>query len=284
MRSAARNRLVDRAFRWVGLLATLVSLLLLALFLADILHAGVGRLSWAFLRGLPSRFPERAGIYAALLGTVWIGAITALVAVPVGLAAAVYLEEYGAKSRWAALVEINISNLAGVPSIIYGLLGLEVFVRFAHLGASVLAAGCTLALLILPILIVTTREALKAVPRTLREASYALGATRWQTTWYQVLPAASGGILTGLILALARAVGETAPLVVIGVLAYVPFAPAGPLDEFSALPVQIFNWIARPQKAFGADAAAAIIVLLIITFGLNGGAIYLRQRWRQRLP
>ena len=284
MSSAARNRFFDHAFRVVGLLATGVSLLLLALFLVDILHAGLGRLSWAFLRGLPSRFPERAGIYPALLGTVWIGAITALVAVPLGLAAAVYLEEYGAKSRWAALVEINISNLAGVPSIIYGLLGLEVFVRFWHLGASVLAAGCTLALLILPILIVTTREALKAVPHTLREASYALGATRWQTTWHQVLPAASGGILTGLILALARAVGETAPLVVIGVLAYVPFAPAGPLDEFSALPVQVFNWIARPQKAFGATAAAAIIVLLLITFALNGGAIYLRQRWRQRLP
>lgn len=184
---------------------------------------------------------------------------------------------------WTALVEINNSNLTGVPSIIYGLLGLEVFMRFWHLRASVLAAGCTLALLILPILIVNTREALKAVPYTLREASYALGPTRWQTTWYQVLPAAAGGILTGLILALARAVGKTEPLVVIDVLAYVPFAPTGPLDEFSDLPMLIFNWIARPQEAFGADAAAAIIVLLVITFGLRGGAIYLRQRWRQRL-
>lgn len=266
-----------------GLLATLVSLLLLAGFLVNILHAGLGRLSWAFLGGLPSRFPARAGIYTALLGTVWIGAITALVAVPLGIAAGVYLEEYGAKSRWAALVEINITNLAGVPSIIYGLLGLEVFVRLGRLGPSVLAAGCTLALLILPLLIATTREALRAVPRPLREASYALGATRWQTTWHQVLPAAGGGILTGLIPALARAVGETAPLVVIGVLAYVPFAPASPLDEFSALPVQIFNWIDRPQKAFGANAAAAIIVLMGITFALNGGAIYLRNRWRQRV-
>ncbi|GAB3879092.1 phosphate ABC transporter permease PstA [Hymenobacter segetis] len=284
MTSTTRNRLLDRGFRVVGVLATGAGLLLLALFLLDIVHAGAGRLSGPFLRGLPSRFPERAGIYTALLGTTWIIVLTALLAVPVGIAAGVYLEEYGHKGRWAALLEVNITNLAGVPSVIYGLLGLEVFVRFLRLGSSVLAAGSTLALLILPILIVTTREALKAVPRTLREASFALGATRWQTIWHQVLPAAAGGIFTGLILALARAVGETAPLLVIGVLAYVPFAPASPLDEFSALPVQIFNWISRPQKAFGANAAAAIIVLLLITFSLNGAAIYLRYRWRQRLP
>ncbi|MBF9239331.1 phosphate ABC transporter permease PstA [Hymenobacter sp. BT683] len=284
MNSMARNRLADRIFRVVGLLATLLGLLLLAIFLWGLLRTGLGRLSGQFLSSLPSRFPERAGIYTALLGTVWIMVLTALLAVPLGVAAGVYLEEYGRKRRWAALLEINITNLAGVPSVIYGLLGLEVFVRFLRLGSSVLAAASTLALLILPILIVATREAIRAVPRSLREASLALGATRWQTIWYQVLPASAGGILTGIILALSRAVGETAPLLVIGVLAYVPFAPSQPLDEFSALPVQIFNWISRPQHEFGVNAAAAIIVLLVITFGLNGVAIYLRNRWRQQLP
>lgn len=284
MSNMTRNRLFDRAFRVVGLLATLLGLLLLAVFLLDILRTGLGRLDWQFLTNLPSRFPARAGIYTALLGTVWIMVLTALIAVPVGLAAGVYLEEYGRKSRWSALLEINITNLAGVPSVIYGLLGLNIFVRFLRMGSSVLAASCTLALLILPILIVATREAIRAVPKTLREASFALGATRWQTIWYQVLPASMGGILTGIILALSRAVGETAPLLVLGVLAYVPFAPKSPLDEFSALPVQIFNWISRPQQAFGLNAAAAIIVLLLITFGLNGLAIFLRNRWRRHLP
>ncbi|GAB2467394.1 phosphate transport system permease protein PstA [Hymenobacter qilianensis] len=284
MSNMTRNRLLDGAFRAVGLLATLLGLLLLAVFLLDILRTGLSRLSWQFLSALPSRFPERAGIYTALLGTVWIMVLTALIAVPVGLAAGVYLEEYGRKSRWSALLEINITNLAGVPSVIYGLLGLNIFVRFLRMGSSVLAASCTLALLILPILIVATREAIRAVPKTLREASFALGATRWQTIWYQVLPASMGGILTGIILALSRAVGETAPLLVLGVLAYVPFAPKSPLDEFSALPVQIFNWISRPQQAFGINAAAAIIVLLLITFGLNGLAIFLRNRWRRHLP
>ncbi|MBC6605795.1 phosphate ABC transporter permease PstA [Hymenobacter sp. BT188] len=284
MSNMTRNRLLDGAFRAVGLLATMLGLLLLAVFLLDILRTGLGRLNWQFLSALPSRFPERAGIYTALLGTVWIMVLTALIAVPVGLAAGVYLEEYGRKSRWSALLEINITNLAGVPSVIYGLLGLNIFVRFLRMGSSVLAASCTLALLILPILIVATREAIRAVPKTLREASFALGATRWQTIWYQVLPASMGGILTGIILALSRAVGETAPLLVLGVLAYVPFAPKSPLDEFSALPVQIFNWISRPQQAFSFNAAAAIIVLLLITFGLNGLAIFLRNRWRRHLP
>ncbi|WP_240935699.1 phosphate ABC transporter permease PstA [Hymenobacter sp. HDW8] len=228
MSNMTRNRLLDRAFRLVGLLATLLGLLLLALFLLDILRTGLGRLNWQFLSALPSRFPARAGIYTALLGTVWIMVLTAFIAVPVGLAAGVYLEEYGRKSRWSALLEINITNLAGVPSVIYGLLGLHIFVRLLRMGSSVLAASCTLALLILPILIVATREAIRAVPKTLREASYALGATRWQTIWYQVLPASMGGILTGIILALSRAVGETAPLLVLGVLAYVPFAPKSP--------------------------------------------------------
>jgi phosphate transport system permease protein len=178
---------------------------------------------------------------------------------------------------------VNISNLAGVPSIIYGLLGLEIFVRTLKMGSSLLAGACTLSLLILPVIIVATREALKAVPNSLREASYGMGATKWQTIWYQILPAASGGIVTGVILALSRAVGETAPLIVIGALAYVPFVPQSPLDEFTVLPMQIFNWVSRPQKAFLENGAAAIIVLLAITFCMNGIAIYLRSRWQKKI-
>ena len=181
------------------------------------------------------------------------------------------------------VLEINISNLAGVPSIIYGLLGLEVFVRIMNLGASVLAGSLTLSLLILPIIIVATREAIKAVPTSIKDASYALGASKWQTIWYQILPASSGGILTGVILALSRAVGETAPLIVIGALAYVPFAPSTPMDEFSVLPIQIFNWISRPQHGFIENAAAAIIILLLITFVMNGIAVYFRNKWQKKL-
>ena len=206
-----------------------------------------------------------------------------MIAIPLGVAAGIYLQEYGRKNKFAAIVEVNIANLAGVPSIIYGLLGLEIFVRIMKMGSSLLAGACTLSLLILPVIVVATREALKAVPGSLRVASYGMGATKWQTIWYQVLPAASGGILTGVILALSRAVGETAPLIVIGALAYVPFVPQTPLDEFTVLPMQIFNWASRPQHDFIINAAAAIIVLLVITFCMNGIAIYLRNRWQRKI-
>ncbi|GAB3241278.1 phosphate ABC transporter permease PstA [Hymenobacter seoulensis] len=270
-------------FQALGLGTTLLGLGLLAIFLLGILQDGLGRLSPAFFTSLPSRFPAKAGIYTALLGTLWILGLTAVVAIPVGVGAGIYLEEYARKSRWAYGLEINISNLAGVPSIIYGLMGLDIFVRLLHWGESVLTAAVTLALLILPVIIVATREALRAVPSSYRDASYGLGATQWQTTRYQVLPAAAAGIMTGIILALARAVGETAPLIVIGVLAYVPFAPTSPRDEYSALPVQIFNWISRPQAGFATNAAAAILVLLAITFLLNGTAILLRNRWQKEV-
>jgi phosphate transport system permease protein len=197
--------------------------------------------------------------------------------------AGIYLEEYGKKNKLATFLEINIANLAGVPSIIYGLLGLEVFVRMMKMGNSILAGSLTLALLILPIIIVSTREALSAVPSSVRDASNALGASKWQTIWHQILPASFGGILTGVILALSRAVGETAPLIVIGALAYVPFAPSGPLDEFTVLPIQIFNWVTRPQHEFVINAAAAIMVLLLITFIMNGIAVYLRNRWQNKM-
>lgn len=283
MNSIQKNRLKDQLFKIWGIACTLVGLVLLVVFIGDILIDGLMRIDWSFITDLPSRKAEKSGIYTALMGSIWILLLTTIISFPVGVAAGVYLEEYSKKNRLAAILEINISNLAGVPSIIYGLLGLEVFVRIMGLGASVLAGALTLSLLILPIIIVATREAVKAVPSSIRDASYALGASKWQTIWHQVLPASGGGILTGVILALSRAVGETAPLIVVGALAYVPFAPTNPMDEFSVLPIQIFNWISRPQHGFIENAAAAIIILLLITFVMNGIAVYFRNKWQKRL-
>jgi len=274
MNNLQKNRLIDEAFRYFGIACTLFGLVLLAIFIGKILMDGAARIDWNFIINLPSRRPEKAGVLTAWTGTTWILGLTAIIAIPIGVAAGIYLEEYGNKNRLASIVEINIANLAGVPSIIYGLLGLEIFVRTPKFGGSLLAGAFTLALLILPIIIVATREAIKAVPGSLREASYGMGATKWQTIWYQVLPASSGGILTGIILSLSRAVGETAPLIVIGALAYVPFVAKTPMDEFTVLPMQIFNWVSRPQHGFVVNAASAIIILLIITFLLNGIAIY----------
>lgn len=283
MNSSNINRLKDKTFKVLGVSCTFLGLLILAIFLIDILMDGIGRLSWDFITSLPSRLPGRAGIKTALSGTVWILGLTTIIAVPLGIAAGIYLEEYGKKNRLASLLEINITNLAGIPSIIYGLLGLEVFVRALKLGGSILAGSFTLALLILPIIIVATREAVKAVPKSIKEASFALGASKWQTVWNQILPASMGGVFTGVILALSRAVGETAPLIVVGALAYVPFVPSSPMDEFSVLPIQIFNWVSRPQHGFIVNAAAAIIILLLITFIMNGIAIYLRNRWQKKV-
>lgn len=283
MSSLHTNRLVDKAFKYVGIFATLFGLIMLAIFIFNILGDGLARIDWDFLTNLPSRRASKAGILTAWAGTAWIMVLTAIIAIPLGVSAGIYLQEYGKKNRLASIVEINISNLAGVPSIIYGLLGLEIFVRMLNMGASLLAGACTLSLLILPVIIVATREAIKAVPNSLREASYGMGATKWQTIWFQILPAASGGIITGVILALSRAVGETAPLIVIGALAYVPFVPSTPMDEFTVLPMQIFNWVSRPQKEFLENGAAAIIVLLIITFCMNGIAIYFRNKWQKKI-
>ena len=282
MNSIQKNRLLDNAFKYWGIFCTIIGLVLLVVFIGDILIDGLSRIDWGFITDLPSRKPEKSGIYTALMGSIWILLLTSLIAIPIGIAAGIYLEEYSKKNKLSGLLEINISNLAGVPSIIYGLLGLEVFVRIMNLGASVLAGSLTLSLLILPIIIVATREAIKAVPKSISDASYALGASKWQTIWNQILPASSGGILTGVILALSRAVGETAPLIVVGALAYVPFAPSTPLDEFSVLPIQIFNWISRPQHGFIENAAAAIIILLLITFVMNGIAVYFRNKWQNK--
>ena len=277
------NRRKDRIFSVVGLIATFTGLILLLFFIGDILKDGLSRIDWNFLTGLPSRKPERAGIFTAMLGTIWILILTALISFPVGVGAGIYLEEYGKKGWLSRLLEINISNLAGVPSIIYGLLGLEIFARVLKLGPSVLAGSMTLSLLILPVIIVSTRESIKAVPQSIKDASYAMGASKWQTIWFQVLPSSMGGILTGVILALSRAVGDAAPLIVVGALAYVPFAPKSPMDDFSVMPIQIFNWISRPQHGFIINAAAAIIILLMITFMMNGIAIYLRNRWQKKI-
>lgn len=290
------NKLIDRSFIVLGLVATLIGLAVLAALLIDVFTDGFGRLSWQFFASYPSRKPEEAGILSAWVGTAWIMILTGLIAFPLGIMAGIYLEEYGKKSWLANLIEINIANLAGVPSIIYGLLGLGLFVRALALERSVLSGAATLAILVLPIIILSTREALRAVPFSIREASYALGATRWQTVRSQVLPAAMPGILTGTILAMSRAVGETAPLITIGALTYVAFLPTNPIsfefpyisfqglfDAFTVLPIQIFNWVSRPQKGFAENASAGIIVLLVITFLMNGVAVWLRHKYQKKI-
>jgi phosphate transport system permease protein len=283
MNNAKINQLKDYVFKYVGIFSTLFGLVLLAIFIGSIIKDGLVRIDWEFMTNLPSRKAEKSGILTAWSGSLWLFTLTALIAIPLGIAAGVYLEEYGKKNWYTNLLEINISNLAGIPSVIYGILGLEIFVRMMNMGHSLLAGAFTLALLILPIIIVATREAIKAVPHAIREAAYGMGASQWQTTWIQVLPAAAGGISTGVILALSRAIGETAPLIVIGALAYVPFVAKTPLDEFTVLPIQIFNWTSRPDHAFVVNAAAGIIVLLGITFLLNGIAVYLRNRWQNKM-
>jgi phosphate transport system permease protein len=280
-------RLERRAGDWIlqaaGLVIMLLALGALAALLYDLVRDGAGRLSWSFLTSYPSRRPEQAGIFAALIGSIYVIGLTAAIAVPLGVAAAIYLEEYGGQGRLSRLIEINIANLAGVPSIIYGLLGLGLFVRVMGMGRSVLAGACTLALLVLPVIILSSREALRAVPKSLREGSYALGATKWQTIWHQVLPAALPAMLTGLILALSRAIGETAPLITIGALTYVPFLPTDVWSPFTVLPIQVFNWVSRPQAAFAQNAAAGILVLLALLLAMNAVAIVLRDRL-QRQP
>jgi phosphate transport system permease protein len=283
MNNIFKNKIKDRVFKYFGILATLFGIIMLGVFLVNIIIDGVARLNVSFLTNLPSRFPEKSGILTAWTGTLWILVLTAAFAIPIGMGAGIYLEEYGKKSRIFNFLEINIANLAGVPSIIYGILGLQIFVRMLKLGGSLLAGSFTLALLILPIIIVVTRESIRAVPQSLRDASYALGASKWQTIRNQVLPACMSNIVTGIILAVARAIGETAPLIVIGALAYVPFVAKSPMDEFTVMPIQIFNWISRPQHGFIVNAAAAIIILLIITFAMNGIAIYLRNKWQKKL-
>ncbi len=276
-----RSHLAERVFLVLCLLSVMLPLVMLGVLLADVFINGAGRLSWEFIKGIPSRRASAAGIWPALIGTFYLIGLTAVIAVPVGVAAAIYLEEYGRRSKLAGFIEVNIANLAGVPSVIYGLLGLEVFVRVFGLGSTVLAGSCTLALLVLPIVIMASREALRTVPDSLREGAYALGATRWQTIRQVVLPFALPGVLTGAILAVARAMGETAPLIVIGAVVFITFSPTMG-SSFTALPIQIFNWVSMPQKAFLENAAAAIVVLMLTLLVLNSVAIVLRNRYQKR--
>jgi len=280
--SSAGRRRADLLFQAVALIVLAVALGALAVLVATVWRDGAHRLTWQFLTSFPSRRAESAGIYHAIVGSLYVIALTAVMALPVGVAAATYLEEYGGRSRLARFIELNIANLAAVPSIIYGLLGLGLFVRTMAMGRSVLAGAATLALLALPVVILSTREALRTVPSNIREGSYALGATKWQTIWYQVLPMAVPGILTGLILALSRAIGETAPLITIGALTYIPFAPDSVWSAFTVLPIQIFNWVSRPQAAFKDNAAAGILVLLALLLTMNAIAIVLRDRYQRK--
>ncbi len=276
--SGTRRLRREKAFKGLAITLTSLSLLILVLLLFHVMSAGFTYLSWDFLTNFPSRFAHKAGIKSALVGSLWLMSFVFLISVPIGVASAIYLEEYNRKGRLSRFIEINIANLAGVPSIVYGILGLAVFVRFFHLDRSVLAGAMTMSLLILPVIIIAAREAIRAVPKNIRLASYALGASRWQTVVHHVLPAATPGILTGIILAMSRALGETAPLIMIGALTYVAFVPSGPMDPFTALPIQIFNWASRPQTAFHDVAASGIVVLLIFLLTLNVAAVWLRHR------
>lgn len=273
---------LGRGFEVLSLAAITLGLIMLSVLILDIILDGYKWLRPEFFTEFPSRFPERSGLRSALQGSLWMIGLTALMAFPIGVGAAIYLEEYAGDNWFTRFIEINISNLAGVPSIIYGLLGLGLFVRGLELGRSVLAGSMTMALLVLPIIIVAGREAIRAVPSSIRHASLALGATKWQTIQNHVLPYAMPGILTGTILAMSRAIGETAPLITIGALTYIRFDLKGPLDLFTVLPIQIFNWVSLPKAEFQELAAAGIIVLLAVLLGMNALAIILRNRLQIR--
>jgi phosphate transport system permease protein len=294
----ARRALFSRAFAGIAFSCTLVGVIALSVLIYTVLDDGLTRLNMDFLTDLPSRFADRAGFKPAIVGSVWVMGMTALMTIPIGMGAAIYLELYAPRGWITRFIQLNIANLAGVPSIIYGILGLALFVRAMQLERSVLAASLTMALLVLPIVIIASQEALRAVPTSLRDGSLALGATRWQTIRGQILPVAFPGMLTGVILALSRAIGETAPLIMIGAFQYVPFTPGDPTDlvkcgnwgddcplasRFTVMPVQIYAWAARPQEAFQATAAAGIIVLLFVLLSLNSVAIVLRNRYQRKV-
>ncbi len=268
-------------FRWLCKAATLFAISVLFILVADIVRKGVPWLSFDFLNNFPSRRASEAGIKSALWGTIWLLGITAAFAIPCGIATAIFLEEYASKNFFTRFLKVNIGNLAGMPSIVYGLIGLSIFVRFFNFERSVLSGGLTLAILVLPVIVIAAQESIKAVPVTLREAAFALGARKWQVVFLQVLPAALPGVMTGVILAISRAVGETAPLIVIGAVAFAAFVPQTPYDSFAALPNLIYNWASRPQDDFHGLAAAGILVLLGVLFTMNLGAIIIRQRMQR---
>ena len=292
----AYNKRWNTAFMIVGLLSTLVGLFLLTALMIDLFMDGAERLSYTFLTSFPSRFPEKAGILSAWVGSFLVLLVTVFAAIPIGIAAGIYLEEYARKNWITNFIELNIVNLAGVPSIVYGLLAVGMFVQIMKLGESILTGGLTLGLLILPMVIMATRESIRAIPTMIREASYATGATKWQTVRWHILPYSMGGILTGIIIGLSRAIGETAPIITVGALTFIAFLPTSPIsyefpffsmkwlmDPFTVVPIQMFNWVSRPQQAFQVNAAAAGIILMVMTLLMNGIAIYIRYRFRKRI-
>ena len=283
-KTSQRERALGGLFRGALLVSLAIGILTLAWLIASILIEGWPRLNQDVLFHFPSGNPELAGAQSAIMGTIWVVGLTAIITIPLGVGAALYLEEYADRERWwNRLIELNIQNLAAVPSIVYGILGLAFFVRgFLGLGQTVLAAALTLSLLVLPIVIISSREAIRAVPDSIRQGSLALGATQWQTIWRQVLPAAIPGMATGSILALSRAIGEAAPLVLLGGLTFITFNPEGLDSAFTVLPIQIFNWISRPQEEFHVVAAAAIIVLLVLLVAMNAAAILLRNKYQRK--
>lgn len=277
------RHLKNKLFHGLFLMSTLAAVIVLMILLGDIFYKGLNHLSWDFLNSFPSRFAHKAGIKSALYGSLWLMMVTGPVTFLLGVATAIYLEEYTGRTWLSKLIQLNIANLAGVPSIVYGILGLALFVRGLDLGRSILAGGLTMSLLVLPIIIVASRESIRSVPDSLRHAAYALGATKWQVVRTIVLPVAMPGILTGTILALSRAIGETAPLIMIGAMSYVAFVPEGLFDKFTVLPIQIFNWTSRPQEEFQNIAAAGIIILLTMLLTMNALAIYLRNKYQKNL-
>ena len=289
-----RRKIINSLFAIAGMIVIIVAITILLSLVIQMAIEGSERITPEFFTSFPSRRAERAGIYSAWVGTSLVMLVTAFAAVPLGVASGIYLEEYAKKNLLSDLIEINVTNLAGVPSIIYGLLALGLFIYQLRLGQSILTAGLTLALLILPIVIVTTREALRAIPNSLREAAYALGASKWQTIWDHILPYSFGSILTGIIIGLSRAIGETAPIITVGALAFIAFLPDSPIQSefpyvsfgwlesgFTVLPIQMFNWVSRPQKAFEINAAAAGTVLVAMTLTMNAIAIFLRYQLRK---
>lgn len=268
----------DRWLALAGLIAISIPLVLLALLLVHVVVVGVTRIDIAFLTSFPSRFAHRAGILPGIVGSLCLLFLTSLIAIPLGVGTAVYLEEYRREGFWRRIVELNIANLASVPPVIYGMLGLEVFVRGLHLGRGLIAAAATLALLVLPMIILSTQNALRGVSDDIREAALSLGGSRWRTLWHVILPLAGPRIISGVILAISRAIGEAAPLIVIGAVSYVAFLPDGLSSPFTALPIQTFNWLSRPQSAFQSNAAGAIVVLLALLFSLNAIALRIEAR------
>ena len=279
--AVARRQAVSRASRYVLLAATLIGIAVLAFLTYDTIDAGASRISWDFVTSYPSRFADRAGLRSSILGSAWILVPTVALAFPISISTAIWIEEFAPKNALLTIVKLNLANLAGVPSIIYGILGLALFVRFMELGPSILAGAFTLALMILPMTVIASQEAIRQVPPSIREGSLALGASHWQTVWNHVLPGAMPGIMTGIILAVSRAIGETAALIMIGAFTFIAFDNTSLFDDFTTVPIQIYNWTIRPQEAFRQNAAGAIILLMAAVLTLNLIAAIIRERFRR---